>query len=262
MVLTFSKSQCRNASQFETRFINGDDYEAQNNYGWPARPSKTAFEGPPDQHPGHTVLLYYTGGSPAGFTGGRRFPNYPKCFRAGRGGALACVERMRLTTHAPILVLAPDKLSGPLLKAGADMCVPENLAPDMVTAHVLALLRRYTLYDHYDKRQPDRKAIQRGDIFIDPSRYTVLVRDRPVHLRLREFSLLHYFMRNPQLVLTPEQICAGAWKMEGGYGGDMSGPISILRRAIEPNPKAPIYIQTVNQVGYRFTAHFSGTGGE
>lgn len=178
------------------------------------------------------------------------------------GCAPACVERMRLTTHAPILVLAPDKLSGPLLKAGADMCVPEDLAPDTVTAHALALLRRYTLYDHYDKRQPDRKAIQRGDIFIDPSRYTVLVRERPIHLRLREFSLLHYFMRNPQLVLTPEQICEGAWKMEGGYGGDVSGPVAILRRAIEPNPKAPVYIQTVNQVGYRFTAHFIGTCGE
>lgn len=178
------------------------------------------------------------------------------------GCAPAYVERMRLTTHAPILVLAPDKMSGPLLKAGADMCVPEDLAPDTVTAHALALLRRYTLYDHYDKRQPNRKAIQRGDIFIDPSRYTVLVRERPVHLRLREFSLLHYFMRNPQLVLTPEQICEGAWKMESGYGGDVSGPVAILRRAIEPNPKVPVYIQTVNQVGYRFTAHFSETCGE
>lgn len=68
------------------------------------------------------------------------------------GCAPAYVERMRLTTHTPILILAPDKPSGPFLKAGADMCVPEDLAPDTVTAHALALLRRYTLYDHYDKR--------------------------------------------------------------------------------------------------------------
>ncbi|WP_337652777.1 winged helix-turn-helix domain-containing protein [Clostridium sp.] len=175
--------------------------------------------------------------------------------------ALAGVERMRLTTPAPLLVLAPAGTSGRFLKAGADMCVPEGLEPDMIISHALALLRRYTLYDHFDKGHPNQRAIQRGDIFIDPRRHTVLVREQPVNLRLREFSLLHYFMRNPQLVLTPEQICTGAWNLEGGYGGDVSGPIAILRRAIEPNPQSPIYIKTVNQVGYRFTAYFSGTCG-
>ena len=56
--------------------------------------------------------------------------------------ALAGVERMRLTTPAPLLVLAPAGTSGRFLKAGADMCVPEGLEPDMIISHALALLRR------------------------------------------------------------------------------------------------------------------------
>ena len=74
--------------------------------------------------------------------------------------ALAGVERMRLTTPAPLLVLAPAGTSGRFLKAGADMCVPEGLEPDMIISHALALLRRYTLYDHFDKGHPNQRAIQ------------------------------------------------------------------------------------------------------
>lgn len=173
--------------------------------------------------------------------------------------ALANVERMRLATYAPLLVVASGEASALLLKAGADICIPERVPQEAVVSHALALLRRYTIYDHYDKKQPDKKPLLRGDIFIDPDQYTVYVRGHPVPLRLREFSLLHYFMRNPRRVLTPAQICVGAWELEGGYGGDVSGPIAILRRAIEPTPQAPIYIETVQQVGYRFTAHFSET---
>ena len=171
--------------------------------------------------------------------------------------ALKNVKHMRRMTDAPLLVVAPIEIADKLLEAGADICVPDHIAPNTVVAHALALIRRYSLYDLYDKIQTDRRSLQRGDIFIDPRRYIVSICDRPVKLRLREFLLLHYFMRNPQFVLTPGQICAGAWGMEDGCGRDVSGPIAILRQAIEPNPQKPVYIETVYQVGYRFTAIFN-----
>jgi len=173
--------------------------------------------------------------------------------------ALKSVKHMRRTTNAPLLIVAPADISTKLLEAGADVCVSDYATQNTIVAHAVALLRRYALYDHYDKMQPDKRALQRGDIFIDPSRYIVFVRDRPIKLRLREFLLLHYFMRNPQLVLTADQICRGAWGLENGYGRDVSGPIAILRHAIELNPRKPIYIETVHQVGYRFTARFVET---
>lgn len=171
--------------------------------------------------------------------------------------AMANVKHMRITTNAPLLAIAPLGISSQLLEAGADICLPDHMPQETIVSHAVSLLRRYTLYDHYDKIQPDKRAIQRGDIFIDPRHHTVFVRGKKIKLRLREFLLLHYFMRNPYLVLSPEQICQGAWRLENGYGSDVSGPVAILRRAIEPDPRKPVYIETVHQVGYRFTACFA-----
>lgn len=143
--------------------------------------------------------------------------------------ALKSVKRMRRMTNAPLLIVAPAEIPGKLLEAGADICIPDHVTQDTIVAHALALLRRYDLYDHYDKIRTDKRAIQRGDIFIDPSRYIVLICDRPIKLRLREFMLLHYFMQNPQFVLTPGQICTGAWGI-----GHCTAPSNYLRHPDPP----------------------------
>ena len=82
-----------------------------------------------------------------------------------------------------------------------------------------------------------------------------------MELRPREFALLLYFMRNPGIVLTAEQICDRAWGNEGSYGQGVSGPVALLRKAIEADPEHPVYIETIWRVGYRFTAHKSETCG-
>lgn len=79
---------------------------------------------------------------------------------------------------------------------------------------------------------------------------------RSVNLRPREFSLLLYFMRNPNIVLTADQICEHAWGIE--YAQPVGQSIYDLRQQIESNPNKPCYIETVYRVGYRFTAYSSG----
>lgn len=105
------------------------------------------------------------------------------------------------------------------------------------------------------KKLADAIPIQSGDLYIDPTRRIVRVRDKEVSLRPREFSLLWYFVQNPRDVLTAEQICEHAWGMEGSYNRGIAQPIRLLRQAIEPDPEHPIYIETVRRVGYRFTAY-------
>ena len=173
--------------------------------------------------------------------------------------AKASVERMRLTTSAPILILAPSKTASLLLKAGADVCVPDHVPSNSIVSHAMALLRRYTQYGQQNEIQQNKRAIQKGDFYIDPLRHIVQVRGHHVDLRPREFSLLLYFMRNPGIVLTSEQICTYAWGMEDSYNRGASGPIAILRKAIEPDTTHPKYIETVSRIGYRFTAYRSET---
>ncbi len=173
--------------------------------------------------------------------------------------ARASVECMRLTTYAPILILAPPETASLLLKAGADVCIPEHVSSNFIVSHAMALLRRYTRYDQESEIQQNKRTIQIGDFYIDPLRRVAQVRGHPVELRPREFSLLLYFMRNPGIVLTSEQICTYAWGMEGSYNRGVSGPIAILRKAVEPDAAHPTYIETVSRIGYRFTAYRSET---
>ena len=74
-----------------------------------------------------------------------------------------------------------------------------------------------------------------------------------MELRPREFSLLLYFMQNSGVILSAERICENAWGTDGIYDYGIAQPVRLLRLAVEPNPRKPIYIETVQRVGYRFT---------
>lgn len=188
---------------------------------------------------------------------------------------LVSVQMARQTSHAdlmgalrrakstPIFVLTAEddpQDAARIIDYGADMCLPENTAPLLIAKHAYALVRRFTGYNRYDTPEALEAApFGCGDIFIDPLRRTVQVREQPVRLNPREFALLLYLMRNPCIVLSASQICEQAWRNESGYNQDVSGPVAILRKAIEQDSSSPIYIETVRGVGYRFTGYKSET---
>lgn len=165
---------------------------------------------------------------------------------------------IRQTSFAPVIILSdtPEKDVNGMIRLGADMCISGKWPCSMIADLAYAQLRRYAEYNHYsDPGGAEISSFQVGDIFIDPARRKVEVRGQPVILRPREFSLLLYFMRNPKIVLTSEQICEHAWEMEGSYNRGVSGPVALLRKAIEPDLTHPRYIETIPRIGYRFTAY-------
>ena len=168
------------------------------------------------------------------------------------------LDGIRLNTFAPIIVLSelPERDTKHIIQVGADICIPAQWPCSVIADLAYAQLRRYTEYNHYkNPGEVGASAFQSGDIFIDPARRIVEVRGQSVSLRPREFSLLLYFMQNPNIVLTAEQICEHAWEMEGSYNQGVSGPVALLRKAIEPDTANPRYIETIPRVGYRFTAY-------
>lgn len=168
------------------------------------------------------------------------------------------LTRIRRNSFLPVIILSdtPEKDVNGMIRLGADMCISGKWPCSMIADLAYAQLRRYTEYNHYnDPSAAEISSFQVGDILIDPARRIVEVRGQQVNLRPREFSLLLYFMRNPNIVLTSEQICEQAWGMEGGYNQGVSGPIAILRKSIEPDKSKPRYIKTVSGVGYCFTAY-------
>lgn len=166
------------------------------------------------------------------------------------------LSSLRRTSYAPVIVLSdtPEQDITSTIDLGADICISNKWPHTEIAELAHAQLRRYTEYNHYNN--PDGTEIapfHLGDIFIDPPRRMVEVRGQGVDLRPREFSLLLFFMRNPNVVLNSEQICDQAWGMEGTYGHGVAQPIHLLRLAIEPDPENPTYIHTIRRVGYRFT---------
>lgn len=167
------------------------------------------------------------------------------------------IINVRRVSFVPIIVLSdiPEVDTGAAIKAGADACYGNTLPPAVIAPLLSAQLRRYTEYNHF--HEPETAPFQVGDIAIDPSRRQVWVRGQLVNLLPREFSLLLYFMRNPDMVLTHEQICEHAWKKN--YVQDIAPAVHNLRKQIEDDPASPVYIKTEYRVGYRFTGYFSET---
>lgn len=123
------------------------------------------------------------------------------------------LSEIRRNSSVPIIVLShcPEQDTNIAVRFGADICVSGKWPCSMIADLVYAQLRRYIEYSHYrDPGGAEISPFQVGDIFIDPARQEAAVCGRPVNLRHREFSLLLYFMRNPNIVLTAGQICEHA----------------------------------------------------
>ena len=169
---------------------------------------------------------------------------------------------IRHISFVPLIVLSdtPEQDINNMVQLGADMCISGKPPFAAIANHACAQLRRYTEYNHYDNPANTEAApFQIGGIYIDPARRVAEVYGQPVTLRRREFSLLLYFMRNHDVVLTPEQICEHAWRME--YTQSVGQSVHELRKQIEVTPNHPRHIQTVYRVGYRFVSYFDETCG-
>ena len=151
----------------------------------------------------------------------------------------------------PVIILTAkleehDKVLG--LELGADDYVTKPFSLRELTARVRAVLRRL------EKSQSEPEILRTGGIVLDPSRRLVTVGDTRVDLTPTEFDLLAIFMASPGRVFSRldllDQTQGEAYE---GYERTIDVHIRNLRTKIEPDPKAPRYIETVYGVGYRFS---------
>ncbi len=166
----------------------------------------------------------------------------------GKDGYEVCRELRRSGWTVPILMLTArageaEKVLG--LELGADDYVTKPFSPLELRARIKALLRR--------AQHRVAGAHRFGDFEIDPDRFELRHRGKPVDLTPRELKLLAALVRHRGHVLNRQQLLDMAWGAET-YVTDrvIDTHIANLRKKIETDPEAPRHLVSVRGVGYRF----------
>lgn len=167
----------------------------------------------------------------------------------GMDGLQICKKLRESSIHTPILILTAksqleDKIEG--LNTGADDYLTKPFAFEELLARIRALSRRLPL-------ALDSK-LRYEDIELDTINYTVFRSGKSIKLSKKEFSLLEYFMRNLNKILTKDNIQNHVWDYDSDIlPNTIEQTISYLRNKIDtPFPKKKRLVHTIRGFGYKF----------
>ncbi len=153
--------------------------------------------------------------------------------------------------NTPVLILtAKDKVEDRVegLNAGADDYLVKPFAFVELLARVKALLRR--------PQTLNEKELRVGDLSLNTITYLVKRDGKEISLSSKEFALLEYMMRNPERILTKENIIAHVWDYDADIlFNTVEVYIGYLRNKIDkPFTKSGPLIQTARGFGYKLHA--------
>lgn len=169
----------------------------------------------------------------------------------GRDGLELCrmVRQTPGLASVPVIFLTAksseaDRILG--LELGADDYIVKPFSPRELVARVKAVLRRF-------ERPLPPSPVTIGEIQIDPSAMTLIVRGQTVPTTATEFRLLDYFVRHSGRVFTRDHLLDSVWR-DTSYVTPRSVDVYVrrIREKIEPDPENPRYLKTVRGAGYRF----------
>ena len=156
------------------------------------------------------------------------------------------------TAKLPVVMLTAratevDKVLG--LEIGADDYVTKPFSPRELLARVKAVLRR--AYGSEPERP--HQAWERGRLRIDLDGYEAFLDGKPLHLSLREFELLKFFVQNPERAFSRGDILDLVWGTDTHVEPrTVDVHVRRLRLQIERDDANPELILTVRGFGYKF----------
>lgn len=127
---------------------------------------------------------------------------------------------------------------------GADDYITKPIKPRALMSRISALFRRES------KRGSKSNKIIIGDLSIDRTSYTVIVKGKKINLPKKEFELLYYLAQNPDKVHSRDDLLQNIW------GAD----VYVLARTVDVHIRkvrekiGSQYITTIKGVGYKFVA--------
>lgn len=166
----------------------------------------------------------------------------------GKDGIEICKQVRAKGITIPILVLTSksyidDKVS--TLDSGADDYLTKPFDFRELLSRIRTLLRRPK-----DKLNIELRC---GGLVLNPSSRKVWLDGKEIELTLKEFGILEYLMRNPNKVVTRDDILFNVWDFYfDSFSNVVDVHINHLRKKI--NKKGNNFLETVRGMGYRINS--------
>jgi DNA-binding response OmpR family regulator len=168
----------------------------------------------------------------------------------GKDG-LAAIRAFQDAMDVPIIFLTArrrefDQVLG--LELGADDYITKPFDPDVLLAHIKAVLRRAQRASPIPTQSATLTA---GDLVIVPDSHRVTIGGQPMALAPREFSLLHALAIKAGHIVSVDELLTRVWGAE--YVGEpqvVYVHIRWLREKLEQDPSHPRRILSVRGSGY------------
>lgn len=125
---------------------------------------------------------------------------------------------------------------------GADDYITKPIKPRALMSRIAALFRRES------KKEQELTQIKIKDLIIDRTSYTIDKSGKTITLPKKEFELLYFLAKNPNMVLSRDDLLQNIW------GAD----VFVLARTVDVHIRkvrekiGEDYITTVKGVGYKF----------
>ncbi|MGI6580440.1 MAG: response regulator transcription factor [Saccharofermentanales bacterium] len=164
------------------------------------------------------------------------------------GDGLNFLEDLRKISSVPVIFASArtsetDRILG--FQRGGDDYLPKPFSLEELSLRIRALLRRT-----YGREQGE---IRCGHLRLSENTSSVYVDDKERALSPKEYTLLRYFMENPNRILGKELLMDAVW---GTYTEVESSTLAVhirwLREKIERDPANPEILKTVWAKGYKF----------
>lgn len=176
----------------------------------------------------------------------------------GRDGFQVCQNLRKSGCRTPILMLtargtAIDTVMG--LRLGADDYLAKPFDMQVLQARVHALLRRArgsSAEEEPAEALPQDGVFRFGEFRLDTNRLELRRGEEPVALNVQEYRLLEVFVRNPNRVISRDQLLNEAW----GYDAETTTRtvdvhVGWLRQKLGERD-FPRHLITVRGYGYKF----------
>lgn len=166
----------------------------------------------------------------------------------GKSGIEILNELRGTGNNVPVIILTArdsvsDRVSG--LELGANDYMSKPFAFEELLVRI-----RLRLKDSVSQGSPSLNELSVGDITLNFYDRTVIFQGKKIELSGREFSLLELFMRNPNRVLSREQLLSNVWDMDFDPNSNVVDVyVRYLRQKLDEG-----IIQTVRGMGYKLKA--------